>query len=161
MGTGITTPSASPTISDYVTSIRDYMRDHAHLNRLLKDEETGDRLIAWAVADALDRINNEPPVDLQFALASFPYPGLLKRGAVIALLESVGILQTRNRVNYSDGGIHLSVSDKASEIQSWIGLLSRSFERNLMRWKISKSISGAFGGTGVHSEYWTLSGSYS
>lgn len=160
MGKGITTPSSDKVVGDYVQLIRTFIRDHEHLNRLIKGEETGDRMIAWAVVDTLDVINNEPPVDLTFALKDFPFPHLLIRGAVIAVLESVGILQTRNRVNYSDGGIRLSVSDKAPELQAWIGLFRNDFYRKLARWKVSQNITQAIGTTGVYSEYWTLSGSY-
>jgi hypothetical protein len=160
MGKGIVAPSADKLIGEYVQLVRNYMRDHSHLNRLLKDEETGDRMLAWAIVDALDIINNEPPVDLTFALVNFPFPGLLVRGAIVTTLESVGILQTRNRVNYSDGGIRLSVSDKAPELQAWIGLFRNTFERRLARWKVSQNISRALGGSGVYSEYWVLSGTY-
>ena len=161
MGAGITAPSADQRVGEYVQVVRNFMRDHAHLNRLLKDVETGDRLLAWAVVDALDDINNEPPVDLTFALATFPFPGLLVRGAVITALESVGVLQTRNRVNYSDGGIRLSVSDKAQEIMAWLSLFKNSYERKKARWKVSRNISRAMNsGDGVYSEYWALTGSY-
>ena len=158
---GILSPSADKTVGQYVQLVRNFVRDHDHLNRLIKGEEPGDRLIAWSIVDALDDVNNEPPVDLQFPLEGFPYPGLLIRGSVVTLLESVGILQTRNRVDYSDGGIRLSISNKAPELQAWISLFRSAYERKKSRWKVSRNVAMALNsGTGVYSEYWALSGVY-
>ena len=39
------------------------------------------------------------------------------------LLFSSGILNSRNRLNYSAGGVQVNVSDKAGEYGNWINLL--------------------------------------
>ena len=160
MGDGLSTPSNDQTIEEYVQIIRNYLRDFPQLNRLIRGEETSNRMIAWAVVDALDDINNSPPLISHYQLSTFPYPGLLWRGAVITILESVGLLQTRNQLSYADGGIRVSVSDKTPLIQAWLGIFRGNYEAKKSRWKIAQNIDAALGGTGLHSEYWFISGYY-
>src|SRR6056300_168271 len=103
---------ATQNLGQFVTQVRQYLRDFPELNRLIDGEESSDRMIAWAAIDALDDINNTPPLIGAYTIDSFPYRSLLLRGTVIAVLESVGLLQTRNQINYNDGGIQVSASDK-------------------------------------------------
>ena len=156
----LTTSTTNAQVAALVQTVRGFMRDHPSLNRLIDGEETGDRLIAWALADTLDDINNTPPLIGTFALETFPYPHLLIRGTVISVLESVGLLQTRNQLSYSDGGIQFSVSEKTPLIQAWVNLFQQRYEQKKREWKIARNIDGAFGGEGVHSEYWYVSGFY-
>lgn len=157
----LTNPTTNQAVNILVQSLRNYLRDHPSLNRLIGSEETSDRFLAWALFDALDDINNTPP-PLTYSLATFPYPHLLIRGAVVTVLESVGILQTRNQLSYSDGGIQVSVSEKTPLLQAWINLFQSRYEQKKIQWKISQNISQALGnyGGGVHSEYWEYSDYY-
>lgn len=144
----------------FVGEVRMYLRDYPELNRLIEGEETSDRMIAWAVIDTLDDINNRPPAVGSFTVASFPYRSLLLRGTVITILESVGILQTRNQLQYSDGGISVGASDKAPMLMQWVQMLSASYEQKLDKWKISRNITEAFNGESVMSDYYFLGGYY-
>jgi len=137
-----------------------YLRDYPELNRLIDGEETSDRMIAWAVIDTLDDINNRPPFVGSFTVSTFPYRSLLLRGTVITVLESVGILQTRNQLQYSDGGISVGASDKAPMLMQWVQMLSTSYEQKLDKWKISRNITEAFNGESVMSDYYFLGGYY-
>ena len=140
--------------------IRLYLRDFPELNRLISGEETSDRMIAWAVVDALDDFNSTPPFIGSYGLKNFPSVSLLREGAVIRILESVGLLQLRNQMNYSDGGITVSVSDKAQFLMSWINMLRGSYEQKKTRIKSSMNVELAFEGSGVHSEYFVINGVY-
>jgi len=144
----------------FVGEVRMYLRDYPELNRLIEGEETSDRMLAWAVIDTLDDINNRPPAVGSFTVANFPYRSLLLRGTVITVLESVGILQTRNQLQYSDGGISVGASDKAPMLMQWINMLSASYEQKLDKWKISRNITEAFTGEAVMSDYYFLGGYY-
>ncbi|MEC8306290.1 MAG: hypothetical protein VXZ72_00320 [Chlamydiota bacterium] len=144
----------------FVGEVRMYLRDYPELNRLIEGEETSDRMIAWAVIDALDDINNRPPAIGSFTVGNFPYRSLLLRGTVITVLQSVGILQTRNQLQYSDGGISVGASDKAPMLMQWIQMLSASYEQKLDKWKISRNITEAFSGESVMSDYYFLGGYY-
>lgn len=137
-----------------------YLRDYPELNRLIDGEETSDRMIAWAVIDTLDDINNRPPFVGSFTVSTFPYRSLLLRGTVITVLESVGILQTRNQLQYNDGGISVGASDKAPMLMQWVQMLSTSYEQKLDKWKISRNITEAFNGESVMSDYYFLGGYY-
>jgi hypothetical protein len=147
-------------LADFVAEVRMYLRDYPELNRLIDGEETSDRMIAWAVIDALDLINNTPPFIGQYTCSSFPMRSLLLRGTVISILESVGLLQMRNQLNYSDGGISVSASDKAPMIMQWLQMLRVSFDDRLNRWKIATNISMAMEGASVMSDYYFLGGYY-
>lgn len=144
----------------FVAQVRAYLRDYPELNRLIDGEETSDRMIAWAVIDTLDDINNTPPFIGTFTCDNFPYRSLLLRGTVVTVLESVGLLQTRNQLQYSDGGISVGVSDKAPMLMQWINMLKMSYEQKLQRWKISMNITQAMNGESVMSDYYFLGGYY-
>lgn len=147
-------------LAAFVAEVRMYLRDYPELNRLIDGEETSDRMIAWAVIDTLDDINNRPPFVGSFTVSTFPYRSLLLRGTVITVLESVGILQTRNQLQYSDGGISVGASDKAPMLMQWVQMLSTSYEQKLDKWKISRNITEAFNGESVMSDYYFLGGYY-
>ena len=142
-------------LEQFVGLVRAFMRDYPELNRLIKGEEHSDRLIAWAVIDALDDFNTTPPMTA-YQLHNFPSKHLLLRGTVISLLESVGLLMTRNHLTFSDGGIQTGgLSDKTPLIQSWIQLFTNKYEQKKDRLKVALNIEGGWGG-GIHSEYlWT------
>jgi len=152
------TPSNDISLQRFVGVVRQFMRDYPELNRLIKGEEHSDRLIAWAVIDALEDFNTTPPMT-GYGLSSFPSKHLLLRGTVISLLESVGLLMTRNHLTFSDGGIQVGISDKTPLIQSWIQLFTNKYEQKKMQLKIALNIEGGWGG-GLHSEYLWTSGFY-
>jgi len=145
-------------LQQFVGLVRAYMRDYPELNRLIKGEEHSDRLIAFAAMDSLDDFNSTPPMT-QYQFTNFPSKYLLLRGTVITLLESIGLLMTRNHLNFSDGGIQVGVSDKTPLIQSWIQLFTNKYEQKKDRLKVALNIEGGWGG-GVHSEYLWTAGFY-
>ena len=96
----------SETFKSFVATVRLYTRDNPELNRLVAGEESTDRMIMWAVLDALDNFNGTPHftnLTLEELLGR-NQRSLMLRMTTEALLESVGLLQTRNHINYSDGG---------------------------------------------------------
>jgi hypothetical protein len=151
-------PSNNIALEQFVGLVRAYMRDYPELNRLIQGEEHSDRLIAWAVVDCIDDFNSSPPMS-GYQLTNFPSKSLLLRGTVISLLESVGLLMTRNHLTFSDGGIQVGISDKTPLIQSWIQLLTNKYEDKKQKLKIALNIENGWGG-GVHSEYLWVSGFY-
>jgi len=153
-------PGASKRMNEIVAMIRLYLRDFPELNRLISGEETSDRMIAWAVVDALDDFNSTPPFIGSYGLNGFPSTSLLREGAVIRVLESVGLLQMRNQMNYSDGGITVSISDKSQFLMQWISMLRASYEQKKQRMKSSLNVELAFEGSGVFSEYFVINGVY-
>jgi len=153
-------PQASARMNEVVNILRLYLRDFAELNRLIEGQETSPRMMAWAVVDTLDDWNSTPPFIGDASLDSFPSISLLREGSVIRILESVGLLQTRNQLNYSDGGITVQISDKAPLLLQWISLFRQSYERKKDRMKSSINIEQAMAGPGVFSEYFVVNGIY-
>ena len=154
-------PSINKRMAEVVGMVRLYTRDHPALNRLIKGEESSDRMIMWAVLDCIDDFNTSPPfLNLRYGVGNFPSLSLLREGTTTRLLESVALLNIRNHLQCSDGGIALSVSDKAPMLMSFIQLLRSSYEQKKMAMKGSINIEMAFGGSGHFSEYSTINNLY-
>jgi hypothetical protein len=87
---------------------------------------------------------------------------LLTRMTTITLLESVGILQTRNHINYSNGAVNVGVSDKTPLIMNWLQYFKSSTEQMKQRVKVAVNIESILGpgSVGVHSELWWINSSY-
>ena len=157
-------PDMTQDFRDFVYAVRFFMRDHPELNRLVRGEESTDRQIAWAVLDALSDFNGTPPVTCY----TFSYlmqrkqQSLLRRMTVIALLESVGMLQTRNHLNYSDGGTNVGVNDKTPLIMNWLNYYKSSTEQMKQRVKVAFNIESLLGPgmSGVPSELWCVNSTW-
>lgn len=151
-----------PKLLNVIAAVRAKMRDYAQLNRLVAGQETSDRQIAFAIMEAIDDFNTTPPLIGSFTLDTFPSTSLLINGAVIFTLESVGLLQTRNQMNYSDGqGVQVGVNDKAPMLMQWIGRFQQQYENKKMRLKQAINLNHALNGGGVSSEYSLVNGYFS
>jgi hypothetical protein len=89
-------PGASATFNHFVARVRLFMRDYAELNRLVAGEESNDRLIAFAVHDALSDFNATPPFlgaygFTEFVQRGWMHPLMMK--TVVCLLESVAFFR--------------------------------------------------------------------
>lgn len=158
-------PGVTQSTRDFVQMVRGYLRDHPELNRLVAGEESSDRQIAWAVLDALSDFNGTPPFLGPFSLEDLLLKNqhaLLLRMTTTTLLESVGLLQTRNHINYSNGGISVGVNDKTPLIMNWLKYFKSTTEQMKQRVKVSLNIEGILGpsNTGVNSEYWAVNATY-
>jgi hypothetical protein len=87
---------------------------------------------------------------------------LMLRMTVISLIEQVGLLQTRNHLNYSVGGINVGVNDKTPMLMQWLQYFKASTEQMKQRVKVALNIEGILGpsNSGVFSEYWAVNGTY-
>jgi hypothetical protein len=146
-------------VAQLISMVRTKLRDFPELNRLIEGKETSDREIALALAEAVDDFNTTPPLIESYTIENFPSPSLLVRGALINVLESVGLLQTRNQMSYSDGqGIQVSVSDKTPMLMQWLTLFMNQYEQKKLRLKKALNLKGALNGSAVPSEYAYLDG---
>jgi hypothetical protein len=155
----------SQTYRDFVQMVRFYMRDFPELNRLVAGEESSDRQIAWAVLDALSDFNGTPPLmgsSTLEELLGMNQHALILRMTVIAVIESVGLLQTRNHINYSNGGITVGVNDKTPMLMNWLQYFKATTEQMKVRVKVAMNIGSILGSSnsGVHSEYWAVNSTY-
>lgn len=144
-------PNAMLTLDQAVQLVRGFTRDYPELNRLIAGEESSNRQIVWAILDTLDDWNTTPPLT-HFSISNFPSRYLLVRGSVISLLESIGLLQTRNQLSFSDGGIQVGINDKTPFIQRWLEMFKNTYEHKKERFKVAYNIETAWEG-GINSEY--------
>ncbi len=154
----------SDQFKSFVQMVRLYMRDFEELNRLIAGEESTDRMIAWAVLDALSNFNGSPHfTDLTLDdLLAKNQAHLILRMTVEALIESVGLLQTRNHINYSDGGLNVGVNDKTPLLMGWLKYYRSYTEQLKTRVKVALNMEGILGpsNVGVHSELFAINSSY-
>lgn len=154
-------PGMSETFNAFIQTVRMFTRDHPQLNRLVKGEESSNRMIALAIHDFLSDFAGTPPNLGFFSLEDLftrYYQSFALRGTVVSLLESVGILQTRNHLNFSDGGISVGVSDKSPMLMQWIAQFRNKYEQEKIQRKIAMNIENAMGTSMVPSEYAFLNG---
>ena len=158
-------PGVTEATRAFVQVIRTYTRDHPELNRLVAGEESSDRQIAWALLDALADFNGTPPFNGQFALEDLllrNQQALLPRMVTVTLIESIGLLQTRNHINYSAGGLSVGVNDKTPLLMNWLKYHKSTTEQMKQRVKVALNIEGILGpsNSGIGSEYGAINASY-
>ncbi len=158
-------PGVTPTFSAFVGMVRAYLRDHAELNRLVAGQESSDRQIAWAIMDALADFNGTPPLLPHMgleALLNQQQHALLLRMTVISLIESIGLLQTRNQIDYNNGSFSTAVNNKAPLLMSWLQYFRASTDQLKQRVKVALNIRSIMDPSehGLFSEYWYSNGSY-
>jgi hypothetical protein len=157
-------PGITQTTRDFVQLVRAYTRDIPELNRIVAGEESSDRQIAWAVLDAIADFNGTPhrtAYSLE-ELLQMNQHHLLLRMTAISLIESVGLLQTRNHINYSTGGTSVGVNDKTPMLMNWLGYFKSSTEQKKQHVKVALNIEGILGpgNSGLFSEYWAVNATY-
>lgn len=155
----------SPTWQSFIQTVRLFTRDHPQLNRLVAGEESSDRMIVWAILDALSDFNGTPPFVGTFSLEDLLYrnqQALLLRMVTCSLIESVGLLQTRNHINYSNGGINVGVNDKTPLLMNWLQYFKGTTEQMKARVKVTFNMEQILGpgNMGVNSELRAVNASY-
>jgi hypothetical protein len=158
VATGQTTPlvydsDQTRRISEWV---RMMLRDFPELNRLTEGYDHSPRHVYWAILATLSDWASTPPFigqDLNMIL-NHGWDALFCRGVVIELLQSLGILHTRNYLAYSDGGVNVQ-TENPQLLQSWLQMFKNEYEQKKLRCLVALNIENALGtgSHGVHSEY--------
>jgi len=161
---GVSGGGTSPLFNSFIQTVRFFMRDHPQLNRLVKGEEHSDRMISWAIMDFLSDWAGTPP-DLGYMTLEEMfykhYQSFALRGTCVALLQSIGILQTRNQLQFSDGCISVDANNKAPMWMQWIRDFSTKYEQEKVQKKVSINIANMMTSfSGVHTEYFFVNGWY-
>lgn len=139
------------TKTEFLGKVRSYIRDTPALNALLDGKETSDAEMELCLELALDDFNTSPPLIGNFPIESHPSQSLMMIATVYWILQSAGILQSRNQLEYSSGGITVRTSDKTPLYQSWIAIFMQSYEAKKANLKKSINAEQAYGG--ISSEY--------
>lgn len=146
------------TFEDFIPEVRAFLRDFPELNRIISGEESSNRMIEYCTHLAIDEFNTSPPLT-SYAISNFPSRSVLLRLTVCQLLTSVGILKSRNRFQYSDGGWSSDTEQQDTSYMNWIQLLRSQTMPHMQNLKIALNIEGGWG-AGVGSEYGWIHGWY-
>lgn len=157
-------PGVTQVVRDFVQLVRLYTRDFPELNRIVAGEESSDRQVLWAIYDALGDFNGTPHLT-NYCLEDLlqrNQTSLLLRMTVIALIESVALLQTRNHINYSDGGLNVGVNDKTPLLMNWLKYFKASTDQMKQRVKVALNIEPLLDPSsgGIHSELFWVNQTY-
>ena len=136
-----------------------YMQDDPQLNRLIRKKELDPKRYELAILLSIDDYNISAPVT-NYTIINWPSLKMLLQGAAIQFLIMAGMLQSRNRLNYSAGGVSVVVSDKAQEYQAWIQHFVNDYETKKSNFKKFVNIDSGMDGNGFNSEYNNLYGYY-
>ncbi len=154
MGFGIDTSSAA--FLELMEDARAYLRDQDGSNTLYCDStENSFGNLVIAAKMGISSFNSIQPIS-HYTLETIP-PGayhFLICETVVWALVSAGIFQTRNRLDYSSGGLTISDHNKGPGYQGWAQALMHALQTraNAEAWKITGNISGAYGN--FNSEYY-------
>lgn len=112
------------TLEEYTEDVREFTRDIASHNRLLRfEEEFTDAEIERAINKALAKFNGIPPRIGEYTLATFPDDSLIVDMATCQILKMTGLQKTRNTLNYSDGGLTVADTEKVGLYMNWANSL--------------------------------------
>ena len=121
-------------------------------------------MLAWATCDALSLFNGTPPLTTYTLeeLLTNQQQHLLLRMAATSTIESAALLQTRNHINYSTGGLNVGINDKTPMYLQWLQLFKAETSQLLLRVKVALNIGSILGpgNPGAHSEYWAVNATY-
>lgn len=134
-------------MDDAVEQLRQRLQDTPETNRLKVGEELGDEDLEQCIHMAIDEFSTLPPIIGDFGVSDFPSDSLLMRAGTIWALEQAGFLQSRNRLQYSDNGLNVQVSDKAQDYQAWIQQQAQRYYQTARRIKIQENVRRAYGGS--------------
>lgn len=139
----------------YLVLIRLFLSDTPEANRLLRTEESSDSQILLAMGMVLDDWNISDPSRRTFTYDTFPSLNMMLYGSMIHLLRMAGIYNSRNKLNYSAGGLTVNLHDKGQEYMSWLAQIKAEYEQQkvalLRRMNISNALGG--GAAGIFSDY--------
>lgn len=138
-------------LDDFIPEVRAYLRDFPQLNRIISGEESSNRMIAYCAHLAIDEFNTTPPLT-RFSISNFPSRMVLLHYTICHLLTSVGILKSRNRFQYSDGGWSSDTEQQDTSYMNWIQLLRGQTKTQAQNLKIALNIEGGWG-AGIGSDY--------
>lgn len=140
-------PGINLTIDQAISRLREFIGDRPENNKLIPGYELSDDKLRLAIELSLDEFNNTPPF-MSFTLKDFPSLKVLLHGSTIQCLIMAGLIQSRNYLQFSDGGISEVISDKAPSYQGWVQQMSgmlKNYAQVTDEIKIAINMESAFG----------------
>jgi len=125
-----------------IQEVRDYLRDTAVENDLLRDVEFDDAEIALALIACLREWNESPPLIVRHTCDSFPYREMWLKGVFAHLYQTAAMWYHRNDLQATHGGLTIQDRNKHREyearavryLQEWrSAMLAKKVEINAYR----------------------------
>lgn len=130
-----------PVDPELLAIFREYLGDLPQYNDILGGDdgiEASDSKLKMSLQMFVSHFNAAPPaLDTQYKVSDFPDGQLLLQGAAVQVLVQMGLIHTRNKVNYSDQGFTFDQWDKAPEYQNWMLQLQAQVDQAVSRLKIA------------------------
>lgn len=142
----------------HVQGVRLFLRDFAEINQLNEGQETNDRMLVWSTTDFLSDFNQTPPFTnytLDDLYRQYNASSFCVRGTVLTVCQSLMFMYARNHMPFSDGGIQVSLNDRAPLLMSQIQWLQSVYEQNKRMLKTAINVNQLLTDEagGVHSDY--------
>lgn len=137
-------PGINKTREQLIPLLRTFLGDTPEDNKLIPDQELSDDKLGLALDMALDEYNHTPPFE-EVTFVGFPSLTLILQGGAIHALVMAGMVNSRNFLNFSDGGVQEVVSDKAAAYQSWIANIVGSYREGALSLKTALNMERNFG----------------
>lgn len=137
-------PGIKKSKDELVVLLRTFLGDTPEDNKTIDGHELSPDKLGLALELALDEYNNTPPFEARTFL-TFPSLTIILHGGAIQALMMAGIVQTRNYLNFSDGGIQEVISDKGPAYQAWIQNLIGKYRDEVLAIKTSLNMERNFG----------------
>lgn len=156
-----TFPNGQMTPQILINLIRMFLRDKPKLNALIKKEETDDDEIKLAINMAISDWNSTPPLLTHVGLTNFPVMDWLIVASAMFILQSAGVLQYRNELQFNDSGITTSPWTKGPAYMGVAGMWAQLVEKKKYEFKLAINYGRTFGIV-KSAEYmlWDYSGLY-
>jgi len=127
--------------------IRNFMEDHTSNNELIDGVEYTDRKIQRAIYYMINKYNTIAPRIGNYEASNFPdeLKYLVLIGSAAHLMMSTSILQLRNQLTYTDGRVHVGLTDKHQLYRTAGKELMNEFDRLVKEEKIQRNLASAWG----------------
>lgn len=131
-----------------VDDVRLHLMDFDSVNAPLYLANLQDSDILYAINAAVGDFNETPPIlgSRVYTIDDFPFPQLLKDGAVVNSLKFIALKELRGEMQYSDGGISSTISYKFAQFNSLRQEYSQNYERDMSRKKRHLNMQACYGG---------------
>lgn len=128
-----------------IDQIRLYYGDLPQFNRLIEGTEVSDEKIKMATQLWIQHFNQQPPIlNEAYTATNFKNYMVLFDGVIIQLLKITGIIQTRNFLNFNDGGVSFTVNDKGGEYMQWMQTLLMQHAQDVRELKKALNAEAAY-----------------
>lgn len=129
---------------DLIHDFRIYSGDLPEFNRLIEGTESSDEKIKLAYQIWLHSYNNTPPILEARTFENFQNFNMVFEGVMIQILIMNGILHTRNFLNFNDGGVSFTLSDKGQSYMQWINMFMQKHAMEVKDLKVRNNCEEAY-----------------